>query len=295
MTVIKDKLTTIKSTRLYCSQSFSQSLQQLLQEGKPISEKILADTWLKNMRKNKKLFPEGWYFPPPHGISILFAKESDVSRVSPPSLRPQEYWPRDDVFLEIRNGLLLVYFSPVDRKTGIIGDFSQTIYFGQSPKIKEHIKKCYHVNLEIFSYIKVGMTLSHIFKYTHELLKSYRLNSDIASPTDPTSTNIGHTIPVSYEDWIEKERSLLKGKKSNWEDIKNMISKKRVFLNSVEKFKVRKGMAFTIEPRPYILNNKSIPAVLFHMIVLIWPDGRKELLTNFHEIFKLAHMYYMLN
>jgi len=116
--------------------------------------------------------------------------------------------------------------------------------------------------------------------------------SDLASPSDPTGTNTGHTIPATFENWKYDEISLLKS--ATWVDASTMISKKRKFINAKEELLIKKGTAFTIEPRPVIPNNPDIPMVWFHTIALFKQDSTKELLTGFDKLFTLTGMDYMM-
>jgi len=206
-------------------------------------------------------------------------------------LRPQESWPRSDIFLDRESGIAMVYASPVNKETGIIGDFGLTLYFGKDKNLQEHLATSLQTNREIFEYVKEDMELRDVNAFTHENLKSNGLMTNLSSPSDPTGTNIGHTIPASYQDWSMKEKQLLH--EGKWEEISKMISKKRVFLNSKEKLRVRKGMAFTIEPRPQSAQDSNLPTVLFHTIALFRENGEKELLTDFDELFSLTGMDYM--
>lgn len=286
-----NKLEIIKSTRKFTAQSLLKAFSDLLKTKRPISESMLRNAWLAELRKNKDIFPDGWYTPPPHGIAVLFGTDKNLKRISPMSLRPQQFWSRDDIFLDTKNGIAMVYASPVNKQSGIIGDFGLTLYFGKNKKLQQHLQQTLQTNLEIFDYAQDGMGLYVLNAFCHRNLAAKGLTTNLSSLSDPTGTNIGHTIPVSYDNWSAKERALLQ--KGKWDEISTMISKKRVFLNAIEKLRIRKGMAFTIEPRPEVPNDPTIPMVLFHTIALFKENGEKELLTDFDELFALAGMHYM--
>jgi hypothetical protein len=281
-------------TRLVASQSLLKALTQLLQSGEQISEVSLRDKWLEEMRKNTDIFSDGWYNPPPYGISVLFGTDDNFDRVSLSTLRPSESWPRNDVFLNRKNGLVSVYSSPVSKETGMIGDFGLTLYFGSNQQIKKHLKTCLSIDRKIFQYSQVGMKLSEIYDYTQKLFLSKGLKNNISSPTDPTKTNIGHTIPASYENWSNDEIELFKTN-SNWKMFCDVISKRRKFINSTEELIIKPSMSITIEPRPQVINNSNIPMVWFHTMVFFSPGGSKEYITGFDELFKLVGMDYMLD
>jgi hypothetical protein len=290
-----NKLEICKSTRKIAADSLYTVLKKLLQSKNPISEVMLRDAWLEEMRKNNNIFPDGWYTPPPFGVSILFANDENVERVNYKNIRVEEKWPRDDIYLNIKTGLAYFFASPVDKEMGIIGDFGVTLYFGESPEIKNLLKLCYSLDQKIFDYAQIGMKFSDITAFAKKLFEKYRLSNEIVSITDKAKVNIGHTIPASYESWNKKEKSLLHQGESNWVKVKDMISKKRVFVNDSETFIIKPGMAITIEPRPKIINKSYLPSSLsYHTIAFFRENGTKELLADFEELFTLAGMDYMI-
>ena len=293
--MLLNKLDICRSTRKFASRAFLETLKTLLSKNHPFSEKDLSDKWLSELRKNPQIFPDGWYIPPPHGMTVLFGTERDTQRVSPGVIRKEEYWPRDDIFLDLKNGIALVYASPVDRASGIIGDFGLAIYFGTNKRIQNHLKTCLNIDKKIFSSLKIGMKFSEINLFAYKLLIEIGLTSDAVSLSDPTGTNIGHTVPFSYEDMTIEERQILDSGVNDWEKTKDMIAKKRKFVNRSENLKITGSIAFTIEPRPYTKNDPEIPNVWIHTIALFKQNGEKELLTDFEEIFRLAKMDYMFS
>lgn len=166
----KDELSICKSTREFASRAFSNSLKKLLIKKTSISEKDLAEEWLYQLRTNSKIFPEGWFIPPPHGITVLFGNDKRVERVCPKTIRLEEFWPRDYIYLDKNNGIALVYASPVDKKTGIIGDFGMAIYFGKDKRIQKYLKNCLKINKEIFNQIKAGKKFSEVSNSANKIL-----------------------------------------------------------------------------------------------------------------------------
>lgn len=286
-----DKLKIVAKTRAWAAQSFANVLNDLLQSGNQISEVVLRDCWLKKMRENPNIYPEGWYLPPPHGIGVLFGTETNYQRTNYQSLRPKNNWPKDNIFLDKNKGIIYVFFSPVDKSTGMIGDWGLTIYFGKNPDIIKHLKLCLQLNYQVLEHAQVGMTFSELTNFSNKLFLSKGLNNDVASVTDAAGINIGHTVPWSYQDLTYEEMGIFKT--GNWQKIINIISSKRKFLSLQEKLQIQSCMAFTIEQRLIKSNNNIIPMSSFHTIAL-FHDGKKELLTNFEEVFKLVGMNYML-
>lgn len=295
------KLKICKQTRKYAADALYKVLKELLPAAQPISEVLLRDAWLTELRKNNDIFSDGWYTPPPHGIIALFSDDQNVERISYKSARPEKNWPKNDTYLNSKNGIIYLYASPVDKNSGIIGDFGITLYFGNKPEIKTLLKTCLRLDKEIFEFSKLGMELSEITLFTEKRLKHYGMQNMIESITDTaiiknkTAISIGHTIPFSNENSSNSENKILKNGLTDWEKAKDMISNKRIFVNSLEKFKIKPACAFTIEPRSKIINKPYLPTSLsYHTIAVFKTDGSKELLTNFDNLFKLAGMDYIL-
>lgn len=161
---IKERLMVCQSTREIASNSLWSTLADLLKEDK-VSEQSLHQKWLEEMTKNDSIFQEGWYSPPPEGICVLFGTDTNHDRLNYLSLRPEDMWSREDILLDKQTGIIYVYASSVDKKTGIIGDFAMTIYLGENLLIQEHLSISYRLNKEITKFALVGQSLSDIFQY----------------------------------------------------------------------------------------------------------------------------------
>ena len=158
-----NKLNVCKITREIVADCLYETLSELLKQTTQFSEVQLCDNWLAKIRTHKNIFPDGWYTPPPHGVIVLFGTDDDIKRVSTASMRPQEFWPNDDIFFDKNKGIMFLYFSAVDKQTGIIGDFGMSLYFGKIQKIKDHLKLCFELDKKIFDYAQVGMRLCQLF------------------------------------------------------------------------------------------------------------------------------------
>lgn len=290
---MNDKTITCQEIRAIASDSLFIVLQKLLAKDTPISETLLRDNWLLEMQKDNRIFPKGWYEPPPFGITVLFATHTS-NRADFTNLRPKAYWPRDDVFLDRKEGYAYLFASPTARETAIAGDFSLNIYFGKNPTIIDHIKKSLEVDFKVYEFAQVGKTFSEVFLYAASLIEKLGMRNNIVSVTDPDSLNIGHTIPFSYEDLSKHELEVLQSAEKNWDDFTSLISKKRRFVNKREPLLIKSGMAFTVEPALKVIADNSIPMTMFHNTAVFHKNGQKELLRNFNEIFKLVGMNYML-
>ena len=290
-----NKIDICKKTRSFASQALASCLRSLLFTGQKLSEKQFADTWLEELRKNTAIFPDGWYTPPPHGICVLFGSTERDSRHNYQTLRSEDMWPKGDVYLNRQNGISYLFASPVDRKSGIIGDFGLTVYFGNDSIVKQHLITCLSINRLIFEYIDIGKKFSEVYSYAEKIISEHGLKNGVVSTTDPAGKNFGHTVPAIYFEWTSREQSILDNAESDWDTFKNMINKKRVFVNPIEETTYKPGMAITLEPRLIVPDNPHIPMGSFHTIVTIHKDGKKELLTNFDEVFRTAGMDFMLN
>lgn len=289
-----DKLTVCQSTRDLAARAAYKALDKLLKDDDVISELGFREAWLNELRKSKELFPDGWYMPPPHGMGVLFATDLNSERIKFDSLRNKKYWPRKDVYLDREKGLVVLYVSPVDKKSFIIGDFGLTLYFGDQKDMKKSFKKYLGLINDVFDHARLGMSFSELNLYSQKIFeKGGFSNHWVMSKTDPTGTNYGHTAPSTDIDWTQTERAKLRGKNS-WEQKTKIISNKRKFLNETEDTFVKPGIVFTLEPRLVDKRNVDSPDIYFHTIIAFDKKGKKKLLTGFDRLFKLAGMDYML-
>jgi len=287
---VEERLGVCKSTREIASNSLLSALTALLEE-ETVSEQDLHKRWFEELARNGSIFPEGWYSPPPWGICVLFGTDANPDRLNYMSLRPEEMWAREDVFLDKQTGIIYVYASPVDRQTGIIGDFGMTIYFGEGQLIREHLAACYRLNREISQFVQVGTAFSEVYQFAQERMAELGFRNDILSVSDPAGTNIGHTVPDPFYTWTEGERRVFES--GEIRAIRDIISAKRRFVSSVESLQLASGMSITIEPRPRIDGRPDIPMVSYHTICSVY-DDRTEFLTGFDEIFELVGMGYVV-
>ncbi len=278
--IMPDLLNSIAQTRERAALILVKSLagSENLSE-KEVSAKILAE-----MAADPALFETGWYDPPPGGVGILF-DQPPFRRLHYDSLRNPSYWPNAaQKFAEESTGL--IYFSPVDRATGMLGDIGLTVYNGNNQKIKQHIKNCYEAILQIAGYAGPGMKFSDIcaFAETH-LQGKFKMTKWATISSNPNqSVNLGHTIPGSFGD------SFPVG--GPYEQVKEAIRQKRVHVIDTEHAQIPETCAFTIESRLEDSNDSSLPSVYFQFIVCL-QDGQKTILGNFEQIFRAVGMDYM--
>jgi hypothetical protein len=278
------------ATRDMAATSLEAVLREVMSSDEPISEVALRDRWLHSMQQKRTVYSDGWYMPPPHGMIMLFATDTDPSRIMSDNYRRPEKWSRSDVLLSRDSGMIMAYASPVDRATGMIGDFGVMLYFGKDPDVQQHLVRCLRLNQEIAKRTNPGMRLSDVAHLANDLMEERGLSNTVFSMNDPTGTNIGHTLPAAYEGWNDDEKAILDS--GGWDAAKDMISRKRLFVSMAEEATIKPGMAFTVEPRPQSIDRPDIPMVAYHTILAFEPN-HKHFLTDFDELFVIAGMDYM--
>lgn len=256
-----------------------------------ISEKKIKELWQCQLSRNPSVYEKGWYEQPPDGFAVLICNSTNPKRLDFSSLREEHFYPKPNIFLSI-DSVSFFYCSPVNKVRNIIGDFSITLYRGNDQKIIDHIKKVFIITKAIADYAQIGMNMNEIYKFGLSLFDKYQVRNIDYSVTDGMDVNIGHTIPWTYEVMNNEEKYILKT--GNWDNIKNMISKKRKFINKDQELKIQENMIFTIEPKLKSSLDSSIPAITFHVIVA-FRKGKKSVINNYSEIFKEWDMDYLEN
>ena len=223
-----------------------------------ISEKTFAVRWLERMTENEDLFEQGWYSPPPCGIAVL----SD-ERLNFDSLRNESFWPSDRQ-IDWMNGFLYAYSSPVDRKTGYIGDMSVTLYFGKDERIREHFCNCRKAAGDIFEHLDKTDGPAELYDYSLKVFESRGLISNVISRTDSMPSNLGHSFTHLKDPSVVSRLS-----KTEIEE----LSASRKFLNANAKWHFEEGGQFTIEPQLLSLADPSFPKVTHHFVVKKTVEG----------------------
>lgn len=283
------KLDIIFQRRKEAADALYLALSSLLDQGKPFSEADLRDKILLELRKNKSIFPDGWYNPPPHGIGVLFSTDTDFKRSNFISLRYKEFWPQKNIFLDRENGFITLHTSCVDKKENLLADFGLTLYFGKNKTIQKNIARVLKIQKQIAAYVKLGMRISDVYGYADSLFKANNYSNDWwMNITDPSGKNIGHTFPGSEENWTKSEKEIFKNGK--WEDVCGLISKKRIFISPDVHEKIRPGMVFTIEPRLKFMGKPELPIIYFHGVVAFDEKGTKHFATDFDKLLTLSSM-----
>lgn len=268
----------------------SNGVAELLMQPKDFSEIEFRDTLREKIEADKSLWPRGWYEPPPVGIAILFSNSDDYRRLQFDTLRKEEFWPSDNYSLK-KESVGIIYASPVDRLTGIIGDWGGTIYRGSDLSVRAHFQNCLATMEQVLERIASGIQFREIHDITQSIFEKRHLtNRRTVTWTDESGTNLGHTIPWSYIDPTENETVLIQG--DNFDSLKDLISHKRIYVNRQETFVIPETIAFTLEARLEDLENQNLPNVFLHYIVT-FKSGVKEVLANFNTVFEAAGMDYI--
>ncbi|NTU73206.1 hypothetical protein HGB07_03485, partial [Candidatus Roizmanbacteria bacterium] len=155
----KVRLETIKQLRIYVASTLAQVLTFYLRSSHPVSETQFRDGWLKELRKNKDIYTDGWYIPPPHGMILIFDTDDNGSRVGASSFRPPDLWPKGNIYLDKQKGLIYAYFSAVHRESGILGDFCVSLYLGTNKDVCLQMQKGLMIDRQIFDFAASGMKL----------------------------------------------------------------------------------------------------------------------------------------
>lgn len=288
MSPIENTINICKETREWLSHTIS----NLLRKQNGISEKQFAANLDAQIKVNPNLRPEGWYAPPPNGVAALFSISDDFSRLKFDTLRKEEYWPQDG-FKLLDDSAGILYASPIHKLSGTIGDFGITIYKGNNPNVQSHLVNCLKTLEQAADLAQVDMQFRELHDLTQQLFKGNDLhNARTVAWTDTVGTNLGHTIPWSYEEPTAEEQRIING--SSLDDLRKLISNKRVNVNRIERFKIPLNIAFTLEARLESSVDPTLPNIFFHLIIT-FKNGDKKILVNFNEVFSVLGMNSYVN
>ena len=246
------------------------------------SEAQVRDAILSEMAKYTELYPNGWYDPPPGGVAVLFA-DTPFERLQFDSLRDPKFFPSTTSVFG-RESVGMFYLSPIDRATGMIGDIGCSMYRGDDPKIRDHIRVCHDGVHAVCENAEVGMRFCDQYTFAMDLFhKNGKKVGWMTTTHDPLKVNLGHTIPGLLGDELPQ---------NSFESLKEAICSRRVYTNAEEQFQIPPTCAFTLEARLTDLEEK-LPNIFFHFTVT-FSEGEKHILGDFDDIFRVVGMDYML-
>jgi hypothetical protein len=265
----------------------SRSVIEVFRNYDVLSEKGYAARLSRALSLNGEVHSKGWYEPPPDGVALLFGGEQKMDRLLFDTLRREQFWPRDDIFLDSET-VVILYVSPFHRKTGTIGDFGLTLYRGKRLDVRQHMARCLRIVEDVVGYAEAGMEFCDLFHRGQELFRSEGVNNQRTTAlTNPVGTvGLGHTIPWSYETDSSGPAfpdALV------YEESKRLISTGRRYISASENFVIPRTIAFTVEARLEDSNDPSLPNIFFHYIVS-FVDGEKRVHADFRPVFQALGM-----
>jgi len=280
---LQNTIETCAETRSWLANEMS----KLLGQGPFLSEEQFASAIATRIRDNTELHSEGGYAPPPAGIAALFRLPINFHRLIFDTLRKEEYWPCVNQKLEMGSAGL-VYASPIHRLSGAIGDFGMTIYRGNNAAVQAHLSRCLNVLERACEYAEVGMEFRELHELAQHLFEEAGLhNARTVTWTDKVGTNLGHTIPWSYEAPSQTEMQLISS--GTLSDLRSLISNKRINVNRIERFRIPENIAFTLEARLESASDPTMPNT-FYQLIATFQNGVRRVCANFNEIFAALGM-----
>lgn len=262
------------STRAENFQALRETLQEM--RGRAgISEIAFRDAWLSKLRANPKLFADGWYAPPPHGMAVLFASSADPQRICYSSLRDKCSWAGTTE--ADWSGFMFAYSSCVGRDTGKLGDMDVTLYFGDDTRLKSHYRNCFAATNHLLDTVQPDDTSQKIFQRSEEVFAKAGLKNCVVSFTDTSPLDIGHHFPVLPKGMLQQQPQQLT------DEHRQYISKARKFINGTSDWTIDEGMQFTIEPQLRSVHDSELPQISFHYL-LEKIDGRLVVCRDINEL-----------
>ncbi|HEX3732312.1 MAG TPA: M24 family metallopeptidase [Mycobacteriales bacterium] len=250
------------------------------------NEVELRDAWHARLAADPTTCAEGWYMPPPHGIVLALDTSPRFERLQTPTFRPESTWPSTQRHLA-DGSLLSVYCSRVHRATGAIGDIGCSLYRGTDPALRNHLHNIWRATSRIAEEVRLGIAFRQLYGRAMEILREHNLVNDIYSTHDGSQTNIGHTVPWSYETIRRNERLVLAG--GSPQQVADLVSGRRRFISPTETLEITQDMVLTIEPRP---RRPGLPPAWFHLVVG-FERGRRIIVTEFEPLFETYDMQYL--
>jgi hypothetical protein len=248
------------------------------------TESGIRDRWLKALQDVPHLMREGWYQPPPKGLSILIGVPPRYERIRYRSLRDEMTWPRTDV-CPTADSLLFAYASPVNMSTSMIGDLAISLYGGNDQSLREHLSNAFEVTARVTEFAAVGMEFRELYAYGARLInETGQANSYFSLVSHTGLPDVGHTAPWSFGDYPrEAARAIESGDPSL---TARTIAEARLFISNTELTRIEATMAFSVETR---VAHLRLPVACFHVWV-IFINGRKTICSGFGPLLELFRM-----
>jgi hypothetical protein len=272
---------TIRRLRRATAESLAAALRPIL-DAHP-SEVEIRDRFHAELSRTPDVTSEGWYSPPPGGLIVTVGSPPGFERLNQPSFRPAETWPSRDVQYTPES-ILYAYGSRVDTATGAIGDLACSLYMGTDARIHSHIRDVWEITIDLASSVELGAPISDVYRRCALLSEKAGYSNHVLSVTDPSRTNIGHTVPWTDTPLTPEESLVLRDGSPS--AVADLVNGKRRFVSSVETLELSDNMLITVEPR---LSRPGVPMVNFNVIAG-FIDGKRVMLTDFDPLFNLFGM-----
>ena len=227
-----------------------------------VTELDLTKAWREEMSGcGSMLTLNGWYSPPPFGMALLSADDTDFSRSMFLSFRDPICFATKKV-INWNNGLLLAYSSNIDTVTGLPSDFATTIYFGKNKAVIDLFRRSLQCCGDVLSSVHKFRDAGALYGYAERILFSRGLNGATWSSTD-NGYNFGHTLPIldcSKQDNISLERWIAQGASEK-------LRRSRLFVSEKSRWNLWENGQFTFEPQCVSRSSNFLPKLMFHYVL----------------------------
>ncbi|MGW4412811.1 M24 family metallopeptidase [Nonomuraea sp. NPDC004702] len=275
------RIEAIQRTRRIAAKTLAKAIRE---EAPKLTELSLCARWGRLLANHGDLLTQGWYQPPPNGLSVLIGTPPNFERMSYVSLRHEAMWPRADIGL-YGNSMIYAYCSPIDQRTKMIGDLGITLYNGADSQIKDHLATCFDITARVAAYAEVDMELRELYRFAADLIDKAGMANKTFSTTDQSGgLDVGHTLPWSFNAPTPEEQQALES--GDLLVIAETISRARRFLNAKESQRILPTMGFTVEPR---MASPECPLASFHVLIT-FTNGVKSVHADFSELLDLFDM-----
>lgn len=268
---LRKQLDGIVRARSAAASSLLEALKSLHE--KKYSEKDVSLEWLSRIMMSGEVASNGWYTPPPSGVSVLIGHSPDYTRLNYESLRSKENWPQPDIRFE-ENSIIYPYFSAVDKQTNMIGDHVATYYSGANKEIQDWYREIYEMTRSLAFKAKQGMSFSELYNIADLMFNTIGVQNNTFSINGGLASDIGHTVPYFGQEHLESIDI-------DNEDNLKLLSNDRKFISKESNYEIGRNCAFTIEPQAIL---GGLPMASFHVIIVFF-EGELYLVEKFKDLF----------
>jgi hypothetical protein len=254
-------------------ETFRATLEELLGVN-GVTERRFRDEWLARLAEHPDVTLNGWYDPPPSGVAVLFATEDDPTRTQFSSLRPTKLWPGETA-LDSRRGILYAYCSPLSLSDGLAGDFQVTLYFGARSRVRDQFRHVIDATYTVIAEIAPDTRSRPLFERSEEVFARRGLRSNVVSITDAVPVDLGHSLPA-----LKRSPDAPRTLTAEEQDV---VRRQRLFISAASDWLLADAGQVTIEPRLFLVADRSLPQVNVHYVVGV-ADGEVAVLNECDEL-----------